>query len=210
MIPGRAAFDESALRRVRDVDPVIQRYRAFFDLLDWQQVPERDERRAWPGSLPYPHAAYVKALLVKLCEQKTYVTQLRQFLIEHPLLVIELGFRPVDDASQPYGFDVERTLPCDRWLRHKQRTLPNYVLQALLRATVQAPAVQIPGLGETVGFDVKHIFAWVVENNPKTTVPNRYDPKRQPKGDPYCRLGVKKSRNQEHPDGTTTERKDYL
>ena len=114
-------------------DPVVQRYRAFFALLDWSQVPERDTTRSWPGPPPHPTAAYVKALLVKLCEHKPYVTELRAFLVEHPWLVLELGFRPAVDPTQPYGFDIEQTVPCDRYLRHWQQTLDPAVLQALLR-----------------------------------------------------------------------------
>ncbi len=30
------------------------------------------------------------------------------------MLVLELGFRPVLDVTQPYGFDVERTVPTAR------------------------------------------------------------------------------------------------
>jgi hypothetical protein len=65
-------------------DTVVHRYCAFFDLLDWSQVPERDARRAWPGRPPYPTAAYVKALLVKRCEHTAYITDPRVFLVEHP------------------------------------------------------------------------------------------------------------------------------
>ena len=73
----------------------------------------------------------------------------------------------------------------------------------LLRRTVRALQAEIPGLGETVAFDVKHIYAWVPQNNPKAYVPDRYNPARQPTGDPDCRLGVKTSSNQVRPDGTT-------
>src|SRR5207302_2076516 len=34
------------------------------------------------------------------------------FLLKHPLLVIDLGFRLVLDPGAPYGFDIEATLPC--------------------------------------------------------------------------------------------------
>jgi hypothetical protein len=69
---------------------------------------------------------------------------------------------------------------------------------------------EIPGLGETVSTDVKHICAWVKENNLKDYVTDRYNPARQPAGDPDCRLGVKRSSNQEKPDGQEEERKEYL
>ena len=189
----------------RALDPLVQRYRAFFALLDWRHVPERAARRAWPGSPPQPRAAYVKALVVKLVEQHTYITHLRTFLVEHPLLVLELGFRPVLDASHPYGFDVARTVPSARWLRHQQQHLDHLMLTALLADTVQTLRAAVPTVGDTVAVDVKHIYAWVRENNPKEHLPERHDPTRLPRGDPECRLGVKRSTNQA---GTT--RKEYL
>src|SRR2546423_12018331 len=98
-------------------DPVVRRYRAFFGVLDWSVVVERDAGRPWPGQAPHPRSAYIKALLVKLCEQKAYITDLRRFLVEHPALVLGLGFRPVLGAEQPLGFDVEPARPSDRQLR---------------------------------------------------------------------------------------------
>ncbi len=210
MIARLCPLDQEAHALLREQDPVVQRYRAFFACLDWSVVPERASTRPWPGSPPHPTKAYVKALLIKLCEHKAYITQMRRFLVEHPLLVLEIGFRPVREARLPYGFDVERTVPCDRWLRHRQQHLDNTLLQALLRPTVQALQAEIPGLGETVAFDVKHIYAWVQENNRKAYVPERYNPEHQPTGDPDCRLGVKASRNQVQADGTTKAIKEYV
>lgn len=210
MIAAPAASAHRLSPEARAHDPVVQRYRAFFALLDWSQVLERDASRPWPGPLPHPTAAYIKALLVKLCEHQPYITELRRFLVEHPWLVLEVGFRPAVDPTQPYGFDVERTVPCDRYLRHWQQTLDPALLQALLRATVHALQAEIPGLGTTVAVDVKHIYAWVQQNNPKAFVSDRFNPERQPPGDPDCRLGVKRRSNQERPDGPPTERAEYV
>jgi hypothetical protein len=210
MIPASAALDQHGVATELERDSIVQRYRSFFALLDWTELPERSQDHPWPGTLPHPESAYVKALLVKLCEQKAYITDLRTFLLDHPLLVLELGFHPVPDPSGRYGFDVEQTVPCDRWLRHKQQTLDNTLLRALLRQTVHALQQEIPALGQTIAVDVKHIYAWVQENNPKAYVSDRYDPDRQPRGDGDCRLGVKRSHNQEQPDGTTKARKEYV
>ena len=189
----------------RTSDPLVSRYRAFFALLDWEQVPERDPTRPWPGRPPHPTSAYVKALLIKCCEGLATSTHLRTFLIEHPLLVLELGFRPVLDPHQPYGFVVDRTVPCARWLCQQQRTLEHAILQRVLVGTVHALQHLVPGLGTTVAVDVKHIYAWVGENNAKRNLPQRFDPARQPRGDPDCLLGVKRRTNQ---DGAT--QKAYL
>lgn len=40
-----------------------------FALLDWTQVPEHTVDHPWPQPGPHPESAYVKTLLVKLCEQ---------------------------------------------------------------------------------------------------------------------------------------------
>ncbi len=210
MIPCSSTFDQQTLTLMLEHDPVVQRYRTFFALFEWRVVPEPPLDPSQPGKRAHPQRAYIKALLLKVEEDLTTCTRLRRFLVEHPLLVLELGFRPILDVSQPYGFDVERTVPTARWLREKQRTLEQPVLQALLLETVQALREEIPGLGEVVAFDVTHIYAWVKENNWRAYVTERFKKDQQPKGDPDCRLGVKKSFNQEQADGSKKERKELL
>jgi hypothetical protein len=197
MIPVPVDPSDPAVLAARDADPVVQRLRALFAPIDWSAVPERDARRPWPGSPPHPRAAYLKVLLIKLNDHLVFITRLRQFLVEHPLVVLEVGFRPVRDPTQPFGFDVEATVPGARWLRQQQRRLDLPALQALFAATVAAVRQALPALGETVAVDVKHILAWVRENNPKQTLAHRFDPTRQPRGDPDCRLGVKTRANGE-------------
>jgi len=77
------------------------------------------------------------------------------------------------------------------------RRLDRALLTELLAATVHALQEEIPGLGETVAIDVKHIYAWVSQNNQRAYVKDRYDKTKHPAGDPDCRLGVKRSTNQE-------------
>lgn len=202
MVPACAAPAPRLGEFLRAIDPVVRRYRAFFAQLDWSRVPERDSSRPWPGPIPHPRSAYVKALLVKICEEKRFVTDLRTFLVEHPPLVLELGFRPVVDLCAHYGFNVEATVPGDRWLRGQQQTIDDALLTNLLAGTVVALRQVIPHLGETVAYDVKHIYAWVCANNPKAFVAHRFDPTQQPIADSDCRLGIKRRRNQANPDGT--------
>jgi len=176
----------------------------FFDLLDWAVIPERDELHAWPGSPPHPQRAYVKALLVKINEGLEYTTRLRRFLVNHPALVLELGFRPLADPTQPFGFVVESTVPCDRHLRRKLQTFENTVLQRLLDGTVGVLRSEVPAWGDSMAMDVKHIYGWVRENNPREHIAHRFDPARQPHGDPDCKLGVKESHNQGQTVSTAT------
>jgi hypothetical protein len=136
--------------------------------------------------------------------------RLRAFLVEHPRLLLELGFRPVLDVEQPYGFAVQQTVPTVRWLNAQLRLLDRRLFADLFAQTVSALQQEIAGLGEVVAFDVTHIYAHVQENNLRAYVKERYNPALQPKGDPDCKLGVKRSTNQEQPDGSTKEEKEYL
>jgi hypothetical protein len=57
---------------------------------------------------------------------------------------------------------------------------------------------------------VKHIYAWVKQNNPRRYVADRFEKTHQPTGDSDCRVGVKRSTNQEQPDSSTKEVKEYV
>ena len=189
IIPESQIFDQRTLCLLLEHDPVVQRYRTFFALFDWRVVPEPLLDPSRPGKRPHPESAYIKALLIKLCEGYHACTQLRRFLVEHPLLVLEVGFRPVLNRDLSYGFDVATTVPTDRWLREKQRTLDQRLLQALLAATVQDLCEEIPGLGEVVAFDVTHIYAYVKENNPRAYVKERFKKDQQPTGGSRLQAG---------------------
>lgn len=191
-------------------DPVVADYRAFFSSLDWSIVEQWDadhHRRGRPGNST---STYLKAFLVRINEGLIYTKQLRAFLVKHPLLVIDLGFHLVLDFTQPYGFDIEQTLPCRYWFGEKLRSLDRGLLTDLLAGTVHALQEEIPGLGEVVSFDVKHLYAWVKENNKRVYVKDRYDKTQRLIGDPNCKLGVKRSTNKELPDGSTEEEKEML
>jgi len=211
MIPASHRYDQTTLAHMLEDDPVVADYRAFFSLFDWSVVDRWQESRSnCCGSHGHPITAYLKAFLVRIKQGLIYTKQLYDFLLKHPLLVIELGFVLELDGNATYGFDVEATLPTRYWLGEKLRQLDRALLQDLLAATVAALKEEIPGLGEVVAFDVKHIYAWVKENNWRAYVPDRYDKTRIPAGDPDCKLGVKRSTNKELPDGTTEEKKELI
>jgi hypothetical protein len=197
MIPASHLFDQSVITALLAHDPVVCDYRALFTMLDWSVVDQWQAARSPRGRPAHPESAYLKAFLIRIQEGFIYTTQLRAFLVKHPLLVIELGFHLVLDPTQPYGFDVERTLPGRYWLGEKLRSLDRNLLHELLAATVRVLQAETPGLGETVAFDVKHIYAWVKENNQRVYVKDRYDKAQRLAGDPDCRLGVKRSSNQD-------------
>jgi hypothetical protein len=211
IIPSSQIFDQPTLTALLEYDPVVQDYRTFFSLLDWSVVEQwQAQQSAYSGTHGHPIIAYLKVFLIRIKEKMIYATELRSFLLHHPLLILELGFCLHLDPTLPYGFDAEKTLPCRFWFSKKLRTLDPALLQALLAATVRDLKEEIPGLGEVVAFDVKHIYAWVKENNARVSVKDRYDKTHIPVGDPDCKLGVKRSTNQEQSDGTTKEKKELL
>jgi hypothetical protein len=210
MIPSSRVFDQSCIAAQLDHDPVVQEARAFFALLDWSLVEQWQTQRSSRGRPAHPESAYLKAFLLRIKEGFAYTTQLRAYLLKHPLLIIELGFTLVLDPSAAYGFDVQRTLPSRYWLSHKLRHLDRGLLTDLLSATVHMLQEQIPGLGEVISFDVKHLYAWVKENNQRLSIAYRYATDRRPVGDPDCRVGVKKSHNRQQEDGSTKVKKEYL
>jgi hypothetical protein len=177
---------------------VARRYLDLLGPLKWEHFPERDPHRPWPGPQPQPRAPYVAAFLVKLEEQKRYMSDLRLFLIEHPALVWVLGFLLVPSDQFEYGFDVNASLSSPRHFGRVLRTLPNAALQFLLDGTVRQLQTELPPnivLGDADSLDTTHIIAWVKENNLKAYVKDRYDKDKQPKGDPDCRLGCKRKHN---------------
>src|SRR6266571_334238 len=133
MIPTSHRFDQPTMATLLEVDPLVADYRAFFALFDWSVVERwQAQRSAYCGSHGHPLTAYLKACLLRIKEGLLYAEQLRNFLLKHPLLVIELGFQLKLDPSTDYGFDVERTLPCRYWLGEKLRQLDRALLHDLL------------------------------------------------------------------------------
>jgi hypothetical protein len=181
--------------------PVARRYLRLLGPLAWDHFPERNlhERRGTP---PVPYAPFAAACLVKLDQGLTYMSDLRDYLVDHPALTWVLGFPLLPSFRFPWGFDVEASLPTQRHLTRMLRTMPNQTLQFLLDSTVYLIhaelATEVDDFGQAISLDTKHILAWVMENNPKAYLKRseRYDKNRQPSGDPDCRLGCKRKRNQ--------------
>jgi len=175
------------------------RYLGLLEPLPWDQFPERNlnERRGAPA---VPYAPFTAACLVKLDQGLPYMSQLRQYLVEHPALVWLLGFPLMPSSRYPWGFDPEASLPTHRHFTRMLRTIPNPKLQRLLDSTVDLLqtelATEVADFGQAISMDTKHIIAWVKENNHKAYVSDRYNKDKQPKGDPDCRLGCKRRHNQ--------------
>jgi hypothetical protein len=105
MITYSSPFDQTVLEHHMQQDKVVQRYRAFFSLIDFAPVHQYQVERTPSDRPTHPEEAYIKAFLIKIIEGKTYMRQLRDFLVEHPLLVAEIGFRLHLDPTQLHGKD---------------------------------------------------------------------------------------------------------
>ena len=208
IIPISRHFDQPTLCKIIEADALVQRYRALFALFDWSGSDA--PRRRGPGTPAHPQSAYLKAALVRINQHLNSTPRWRAYLLDHPLLVLELGFRPYVDTTQPYGFEVAKTVPSVRWLNAWLCSVDRRLLADLFEQSVRALRAEIPGLGEVVAYDVKHIYATVKENNPRISMQDRFCKDRQPKGDLDCKVGVKKSTNQEQPDGSKKVVKEYL
>ena len=183
---------------VRESPPAM-RYLRLLSPLDWENFPERhlDETR---GNPPVPYASFVASCLVKLNQKLAYMSDLRNYMLEHPALIWLLGFPTKPCFQTPWFFNPAASLPTHRHFTRMLRNIPNSALQFLLKNSVSLLREELSGLeapfGETVSLDTKHIIAWVKENNSKAYVSGRYKKEKQPKGDPDCRLGCKRKRNQ--------------
>src|SRR6266566_6139263 len=136
IIPFSPHFDQSTLSKLIDADPVVQRYRQLFALLDWSAVDP--VATTGPGRPAHPLSAYVKALLVRIGEHLSSTPRWRAYLLDHPLLVLELGFLLHLDLAAPYGFDVAKTVPSVGHLNAILRILDSQWLSDLFAQTVQA------------------------------------------------------------------------
>ncbi len=167
--------------------------------LHWAKFPERNLRET-RGTPAVPYAPFVAACLIKLDLGLAYMSQLRQYLVEHPALVWLLGFPLIASSRFPWGFEADASLPTHRHFTRMLRTAPNDALQGLLASSVVLLQAELAPegvrLGESISLDTKHILAWVKENNPKAYVSDRFNKDQQPAGDPDCRLGCKRRHNQ--------------
>lgn len=185
--------------------PVARRYLELLGPLAWADFPERNLQRPWRHPA-IPFQTLILAELIRLEEGLPTFGKLHRFLAEHPSLVWLLGFPLYPAPNQPLGFNARKSLPTARHFTRLLRRRPNLALRTLLAQSVQLICAELQTHGITVGecisLDTKHILAWVQENNPKVYVSERYNKSKQPHGDPDCRLGCKRQRNQTTP--TTT------
>ena len=146
--------------------PVARKYLDLLGSLDWDHFPNATGIDPGRGQRQRPRAPFVAAYLVKLDQDKRYMSDLRSYLVDHPALVWVLGFPLVASAAQPWGFDVKASVPSRKQLGRVLRKLDNAALQFLLGGIVNALKAELPAgvnFGDAISLDTKHIIAWVRE-----------------------------------------------
>ena len=196
-----ADLEEARLPRLVQESPVALRYLHLFGPIRWICFPERPDQRIWPDFPVLPYAAFSAACLVRIDQHLVYMSDLRQYLMDHPALIWILGFPLFPSKRFAWGFDAQASLPTERHFCRLLRQMPNAAPQFLLDETVRLVREELSGevqdFGECVSLDTKHIIGWVKENNAKAYLEGkRYDKTQQPKGDPDCKLGCKRRKNQ--------------
>ncbi len=100
-------LDPTCLPRFVQESAVALQYLHLLGLLDWSRFPNGVGHCFAPGRPPLPHAALAATYLVKLDQHLPSVSELRQYLMQHPALVWVLGFPVSPSPTSPWGFDVE-------------------------------------------------------------------------------------------------------
>jgi hypothetical protein len=81
MIPSSALFDQSTMTRLLEHDRLVQDYRRFLALFEWDLVDQWPTSASKRGRPAHPLSAYLKALLLRIREGLTYSSHLRHFLL---------------------------------------------------------------------------------------------------------------------------------
>ncbi len=176
MIPSSVIFDQSTLARMLAYDPVVQDYQAFFALLEWPLVEQWQAQHSMRGRPAHPESAYLKACLIRIREGFASTTQLRHFLVKHPLLVIELRaftctWIPISPMASMSGtpfrmsfLAASETPPAAIPICCKHSCRP--------RCAPCKP--RLSAWAKWTASDVKQIYAWVRENNPRVYTQGRF------------------------------------
>lgn len=152
----------------------LEKYEILFSFLDTAPL-----QRLYPatGREPIPYEALLRALIYKNIRTLSYLSDLVRELRDNPNLALLLGFYPLK-------------LPCTEnfsaFLQDTENTVLQEVKNFLLTKLIELKEIK----GTYLSFDSCNILAKVKENNLKTSVKDRFDKNKIPKGDPECRLGV--------------------
>jgi len=144
----------------------------------FKNLPRLEERYAMTGRHPFSRNSMIKALIYKTLRTLANLSDLNFELNNNPSVSKELGFNPLAPAPS-----VERFSSFLRDTENLElKTLHNKLVQSLIEYDVIT--------GKSIAIDSCPIVVPLKENNLKTSMKNRFDKTKRPKGDPDARLGV--------------------
>lgn len=129
------------------------------------------------GRPPIPYKALLKALVYKNIKNISYLSDLVRELQDNPDLALVFGFHPLH-------------LPCVENFSAFLGDTENSIFQEV-RDSLVSKLMEIKEIKRThLTFDSSNIPVKVKENNLKTSIKNRFDKIKRPKGDPESRLSI--------------------
>ena len=158
-----------------DINP-LKKYEILFDNLNCSPLEIDSSKEGRP---PVLKSALLKSLIYKNLKPLPTLFDLSVDLIDNPSLSTICGLNP---STNHYALK-ER-------LSSFLKDTPNYFLQSIKNSLVSKLINLNQLTGETLSIDSCNILANVKENNLKTSVKNRFDKFKIPKGDPDAKLGV--------------------
>ena len=159
--------------------PAARFYDSLFLSLDLSSVPEYPST----GRKGFSSHAMVCAFIVMKCEGLARISDLADYLNNNLLI------------AHYCGFDITKPLPSywtfDRFLKSVNHDLLQKIMQD------QVLSLARKGFIDTsfIGLDSTPVSANTSQNNPKAFLAGKFDPQKQPKADPDCRLGVHTASN---------------
>ncbi|MBA3062572.1 MAG: DDE transposase, partial [Atribacteria sp.] len=152
----------------------LEKYEILFSFLDTSPL-----EILYPstGRPPIPYEALLKALVYKNIKNVSYLSDLARELQDNPDLALVFGFHPL-------------RLPCvenfSAFLGDTENSIFQKVRDSLVSKLIDLKEIK----GTYLTFDSSNIPAKVKENNLKTSIKDRFDKNKKPKGDPESRLSI--------------------
>jgi hypothetical protein len=152
----------------------LEKYEILFSFLDTSPL-----EILYPstGRLPIPYEALLKALIYKNIKNVSYLSDLVREFLDNPDLALVFGFHPL---HLPY---VENF---SAFLGDTENSIFQKVRDSLVSKLIDLKEIK----GTYLTFDSSNIPVKVKENNLKTSIKDRFDKTKKPKGDPESRLSI--------------------
>ena len=152
----------------------LEKYEILFSFLDTSSL-----EILYPstGRPPIAYKALLKALIYKNIKNVSYLSDLVRELKDNPYLALVFGFHPL---HLPYVENFSAFLG----------DTENRIFQEIRDSLVSKLIEFKESKGTHLTFDSSNIPIKVKENNLKTSIKDRFDKSKKPKGDPESRLSI--------------------